>query len=347
MNIDIIGVAKRFGSFPALHGVDLAIRSGELVALLGPSGSGKTTLLRILAGLEYPDGGEVRFDGDDVLEISARDRHVGFVFQHYALFRHMRVFDNVAFGPRAVPRRRRLSEDDIRRKVESLLDLVKIGELAQRFPGQLSGGQRQRVALARALATEPRVLLLDEPFGALDAKVRKDLRRWLRDLHSELHVTSVLVTHDQEEALEIADRIVVMQAGQIEQEGTPAEVYEHPATAFVHDFIGESVVLPVEIRAGAVTLAGRALPLDRQGAPDGPARLFVRPHDLRLVDPEAAPIAARVVAKRGVGAACRLEAEVTGDAGRTLVESIAPPDCAIAIGETIGLAPERYRIFAS
>jgi sulfate transport system ATP-binding protein len=347
MNIDIIGVAKRFGSFPALHGVDLAIRSGELVALLGPSGSGKTTLLRILAGLEYPDGGEVRFDGDDVLDVSARDRHVGFVFQHYALFRHMRVFDNVAFGPRAVPRRRRLSEADIRRKVEGLLHLVKIGELAQRFPGQLSGGQRQRVALARALATDPRVLLLDEPFGALDAKVRKDLRRWLRDLHSELHVTSVLVTHDQEEALEIADRIVVMQAGQIEQEGTPAEVYERPATAFVHDFIGESVVLPVEIRAGAVALAGRALPLDRQGAPDGPARLFVRPHDLRLVAPEAAPIAGRVVAKRGVGAACRLEAEVTSDSGRTLVESIAPPDCAIAIGETIGLAPERYRIFAS
>ena len=226
MKIQIDEVTKRFGDFAALDRVNLDIKSGELVALLGPSGSGKTTLLRIIAGLEWPDDGRVLFDGDNALERSVGERNVGFVFQHYALFRHMNVFENIAFGLRVRPRRIRPSEEVIRERVERLLDLVQLKWLADRFPAQLSGGQRQRIALARALAIEPRVLLLDEPFGALDAKVRKELRRWLRQLHDEIHVTSVFVTHDQEEALEVADRVVVMDKGRIEQVGTPEDVYE-------------------------------------------------------------------------------------------------------------------------
>ena len=247
MKISVLDVSKRFGDFAALDRVNLEVRSGELLALLGPSGSGKTTLLRIVAGLEWPDQGEVRFDGEDALSRSVGERHVGFVFQHYALFRHMTVFENVAFGLRARPRRHRLDESEIRRRVETLLDLVQLGWLAGRYPAHLSGGQRQRIALARALAIEPRVLLLDEPFGSLDAKVRKELRRWLRNLHTEIHVTSIFVTHDQEEALEVADRVVVMDKGRIEQTGTPQQVYDHPRTSFVHEFIGESIVVPVVV----------------------------------------------------------------------------------------------------
>jgi sulfate transport system ATP-binding protein len=245
MKISVIGVTKRFGDFAALREVDLEVRSGELLALLGPSGSGKTTLLRIVAGLDWPDEGQVQFDGEDALSRTAGQRHVGFVFQHYALFRHMTVFENIAFGLRARPRGERPDEPEIRRRVTKLLDLVQLGWLAQRYPTQLSGGQRQRIALARALAIEPRVLLLDEPFGSLDAKVRKELRRWLRNLHNEIHVTSIFVTHDQEEALEVADRVVVMDKGRIEQAGTPQQVYDHPQTPFVHEFIGESIMLPV------------------------------------------------------------------------------------------------------
>src|SRR5450432_3479154 len=241
MNISVLGVTKRFGSFMALDRVNLDVRSGELLALLGPSGSGKTSLLRIIAGLDWPDVGEVQFDGENALSRSVGERHVGFVFQHYALFRHMTVFENVAFGLRSRPRRYRPAEAEIRARVMKLLDLVQLGWLAERYPSQLSGGQRQRIALARALAIEPRVLLLDEPFGSLDAKVRKELRRWLRNLHNEIHVTSVFVTHDQDEALEVADRVVVMDKGRIEQTGTVRDVYDNPATAFVHGFIGESI----------------------------------------------------------------------------------------------------------
>src|SRR5687767_656736 len=238
MAIEIQNVSKRFGSFVALADVSLKVGAGELVALLGPSGSGKTTLLRIIAGLETADAGTVVLEGEDATERSPRDRGVGFVFQHYALFRHMTVFDNVAFGLQVRPRASRPGADAIRARVNELLQLVQLDYLANRFPAQLSGGQRQRVALARALAVEPKVLLLDEPFGALDAKVRLELRRWLRRLHSEIHLTSVFVTHDQEEALELADRVVVMNRARIEQEGSPEEVFERPATSFVMNFLG-------------------------------------------------------------------------------------------------------------
>ena len=246
MSIEVQQVNKAFGSFKALNQINLSIQSGELVALLGPSGCGKTTLLRIIAGLEKPDNGSIIFNGDDVSRRDVRKRNVGFVFQHYALFRHMSVFDNVAFGLRMKPRRSRPSESVIQDKVLELLRMVQLDWLADRYPEQLSGGQRQRIALARALAVEPEILLLDEPFGALDAKVRKELRRWLTNLHEEINLTSVFVTHDQEEAMEVADRIVVMNKGVIEQIGTPAEVYENPANEFVYHFLGDSNQLQLE-----------------------------------------------------------------------------------------------------
>lgn len=238
MSIQAINISKRFGNFTALENVTLDVPSGELIALLGPSGSGKTTLLRIISGLEFADSGSVHFNGEDISSRSARERKVGFVFQHYALFRHMTVFENIAFGLRVRPRSVRPLEKKIRAKVHELLALIQMENLAHRYPSQLSGGQRQRVALARALAVEPSVLLLDEPFGALDAKVRQELRRWLRQLHDDIHITSMFVTHDQEEALEVADRVVVMNQGAIEQVGSPDEVYNHPATPFVYNFLG-------------------------------------------------------------------------------------------------------------
>ncbi len=236
VTIEVRNIVKSFGAFRALDNVNLKVATGELLALLGPSGSGKTSLLRIIAGLDWPDSGSVIFDGEDALARGAGERHVGFVFQHYALFRHMSVFENVAFGLRVQPRAVRKSDADITRRVKELLDLVQLDWLADRYPSQLSGGQRQRIALARALAIEPRILLLDEPFGALDAKVRKELRRWLRQLHDDIHVTSIFVTHDQEEALEVANRVVVMDKGRIEQIGSPSDVYDNPETAFVHGF---------------------------------------------------------------------------------------------------------------
>jgi sulfate/thiosulfate transport system ATP-binding protein len=241
--IEVKNLGKSFGAFKALDGVDLKVADGELLALLGPSGSGKTTLLRIIAGLEWPDSGELHFDGENALSRGARERHVGFVFQHYALFRHMTVFENVVFGLRVQPRKVRKSEAEIRKRVKELLDLVQLDWLADRYPNQLSGGQRQRIALARALAIEPRILLLDEPFGALDAKVRKELRQWLRSLHNEIHVTSIFVTHDQEEALEVSDELVVINNGRIEQIGSPDELYDAPANDFVMSFLGPVTTL--------------------------------------------------------------------------------------------------------
>lgn len=281
MTIEVRAVEKAFHNFRALDGVSLTIQEGELVALLGPSGSGKTTLLRVIAGLEFSTGGSVLFDGMDASARHVSDRHVGFVFQHYALFRHMTVFDNVAFGLRVKPRAQRPTKDEIARRVHALLNLVQVEQFSHRFPSQLSGGQRQRVALARAMAIEPRVLLLDEPFGALDAKVRKELRRWLRGLHERMGLTSVFVTHDQEEAMELADRVAVMNRGRIEQIGTPTEVYDNPATPFVYEFLGNANRLQCRIEQGRALL-GNIVFTEANGLPDGPGIAFVRPHDIEV-----------------------------------------------------------------
>ncbi|MBI2838763.1 MAG: sulfate ABC transporter ATP-binding protein [Acidobacteria bacterium] len=279
MSIEARGITKTFGTFTALQDVSLHVPTGELVALLGPSGSGKTTLLRIIAGLEIPDAGAVLFDGEDATGRNVRDRRVGFVFQHYALFRHMTVFDNVAFGLRVRPRPVRPSRQGIRDRVMDLLKLVQLDWLSDRYPTQLSGGQRQRVALARALAVEPRVLLLDEPFGALDARVRQELRRWLRRLHDDLHITGVFVTHDQEEALEVADRVVVMNHGRAVQVGTPEEVYHHPASPFVYHFLGKVNLFHGRVEDGQVFVGEIAMGLPGDAAPDAAeAKVYVRPH---------------------------------------------------------------------
>lgn len=283
MKIEVRNLTKRFDDFVALRDVSLTVRTGELVALLGPSGSGKTTLLRIIAGLDFPDQGVVLFDGQDATHQKAAERRVGFVFQHYALFRHMTVFENVAFGLRVRPWRTRPSKDRIRQKVAELLELIQLERLAGRYPSQLSGGQRQRVALARALAVEPRVLLLDEPFGALDAKVRKDLRRWLRRLHDEIQATSVFVTHDQEEALELADRVVVINEGRIEQAGTPEEVYHNPANPFIYNFLGNVNLFHGRVKDGTAYIGDAKIKLPghvEQNA--AAAMLFVRPHLLDI-----------------------------------------------------------------
>ena len=346
MKIALHEVTRRFGAFTALDNVNLDIHSGELVALLGPSGSGKTTLLRIIAGLDWPNQGEVHFDGEDALSRSVGERNVGFVFQNYALFRHMTVFENVAFGLRARPRRLRPTEAAIRARVNQLLELVQLGPLGQRLPNQLSGGQRQRIALARALAIEPRILLLDEPFGALDAKVRKELRQWLRSLHSEIHVTSIFVTHDQEEALEVANRVVVMDKGRIEQIGTPGDVYDNPATAFVHGFIGESIVLPVEVTGGSVRLGGRPLNIAADGAASGASKLFVRRHDMQIGPAGTGSLEGAVRHVRSFGPIQRAEIALSGGEGKTVIEIDAPRDRELQAGEIIGLQPRRYRIFA-
>jgi sulfate transport system ATP-binding protein len=283
MSIEVRHISKAFGEFVALRDVSLTIGTGELVALLGPSGSGKTTLLRVIAGLESPDSGAVSLEGQDITDSNVRDRRVGFVFQHYALFRQMTVFENIAFGLRVKPRRQRPSTRDIRDKVHKLLTLVRLEQMAGRYPAQLSGGQRQRVALARALAVEPKILLLDEPFGALDAKVRQELRRWLRRLHDDIGVTSVFVTHDQEEALELADRIVVMRQGQIEQVGRPDEVYEHPATPFVYQFLGDANVFQGRVEDGTLRFEPFSLQLPRRDLPDATAAVaYARPHLLDI-----------------------------------------------------------------
>jgi sulfate transport system ATP-binding protein len=284
MSIVVRNIVKRFGAFTALDDVSVEFPQGRLIALLGPSGCGKTTLLRIIAGLEWPDSGRVLLGDQDASDRHVRERRVGFVFQHYALFRHMSVFENVAFGLRVKPRASRPSEGQIRKRVGDLLDLVQLSWLAGRYPTQLSGGQRQRVALARALAVEPRVLLLDEPFGALDAKVRKELRSWLRGLHDQLNLTSIFVTHDQDEALEVADRIVLMNKGRVEQEGRAQEVYEHPATAFAYSFLGAVNQFPGYLRGAHLDLKGDRVPVEAVGVADGEKAIgYARPHELRLL----------------------------------------------------------------
>ncbi len=319
MSIEVRNVSKSFGNFLALNNVSLSIPDGELVALLGPSGSGKTTLLRIVAGLEsfdLTDESAILFDGRDVAREAVGRRQVGFVFQHYALFRHMTVYENIAFGLRVRPRRSRPTKTEIDGRVRELLQLIQLDTLANRYPSQLSGGQRQRVALARALAIEPKVLLLDEPFGALDAKVRQGLRRWLRRLHDEIHVTSVFVTHDQEEALEVADRIVVMNEGRIEQVGTPDEVFHQPANAFVMDFLGNVNLFHGRVEAGRAVFG--TLVIDPPGGlqVDGEtARLLIRPYDLEIHTDNRGQsgLRARITRVQSAGPVVKIELVGTND----------------------------------
>ena len=360
MSIEIRNVAKHFGDFHALKNINLDIASGELVALLGPSGCGKTTLLRIIAGLETADTGSILFSGEDTTDTHVRDRNVGFVFQHYALFRHMTVFENVAFGLRVKPRGERPSEAQIKTKVHDLLKLVQLDWLADRYPSQLSGGQRQRIALARALAVEPKVLLLDEPFGALDAKVRKELRRWLRRLHDELHVTSIFVTHDQEEALEVADRVVLMNSGAVEQVGSPQDVWDHPASPFVYGFLGDVNLFHGRAHEGEVRLGGHldgvsiAAP-EHAATQDAQALAYVRPHDLDVVPyrPGLAGIVARLDRAIVVGPVARLEVmpESNGNAvrGDTLIEAHLSAATFRALGlkegDKVVVSPKKARVF--
>jgi sulfate transport system ATP-binding protein len=344
MDIRIDGVTKHFDRYPALHGVSLDIRSGELLALLGPSGSGKTTLLRLIAGLEQPDSGRIFFGDEEASRRPVQDRQVGFVFQSYALFRNMTVLDNVAFGLTVRPRDRRPPRAEIRRRALELLELVQLAGLEKRFPQQLSGGQRQRVALARALAIEPRVLLLDEPFGALDAQVRRDLRKWLRALHDRTGHTTIFVTHDQDEALELADRVAVMSQGRLAQLGTPDDIYDAAADPFVFGFIGEASSLPVEIADGQVTLAGRPIGLAAGDAAPGPARLLFRPADVELVAPDAG-ISGAVTACHRIAARRRVALAIDGVSEG--VEIDLPHDQPAAPGTRLHFRPTAWRIFAA
>ena len=348
MSIDIRGINKRFGNFTALDNVNLSIATGELVALLGPSGCGKTTLLRIIAGLETADSGSILFHGKAATDRHVRDRQVGFVFQHYALFRHMTVFENVAFGLRVRPRKQRLSEAAIGKKVRSLLELVQLDWLADRYPSQLSGGQRQRIALARALAVEPRLLLLDEPFGALDAKVRKELRLWLRHLHDEIHVTSVFVTHDQEEALEVADRIVVVNKGHIEQVGTPDEVYQTPANPFVYGFLGSVNLFHGRAGGGWASAGGLySRPPERVDDEENVPRVaYVRPHDIELSRtalPDA--LTGQIEEVRRLGALTRLVLRHGDEAVEVELPSERYRADPVVVGETVFFRPRQARVF--
>jgi sulfate/thiosulfate transport system ATP-binding protein len=324
MSIEVENIRKNFGAYEALRGVSLTVNEGELFALLGPSGSGKTSLLRIIAGLETPDSGVVRLSGEDASSSSVRERQVGFVFQHYALFRHMTVFENIAFGLRVRPRQTRPPENEIRERVGKLLELIQLTPLGNRFPSQLSGGQRQRVALARALAVEPKVLLLDEPFGALDSKVRKELRRWLRRLHDELHVASVFVTHDQEEALEVADRVAIMNHGQIEQMGTPAAVYDKPANTFVYEFLGDVTIFNGH---------------------------HLRPHDLDILPHSGRNTGTVLATVRFIGAAgavvrVELRREDTGEAVEAEISREHYLALELQVGDHVDIAPRHTRVFA-
>ena len=350
MSIQVKNIEKHFGAFHALNNISLDFPEGQLVALLGPSGCGKTTLLRIIAGLESADGGQVILEGEDATDVHVRERQVGFVFQHYALFRHMTVFENIAFGLRVRPRATRPSEVEIKKRVTRLLDLVQLGFLADRFPAQLSGGQRQRIALARALAVEPRVLLLDEPFGALDAKVRKELRRWLRTLHDELHITSIFVTHDQEEALEVADQIIVMNKGNVEQIGSPREVYEKPATPFVFDFLGQANRFEGQNQQGIIHIGEDRLQLPQvKDAPQGEIIAFARPNELHIhATPQENAIQATFL--REIWIAGKVLAELQDRQGNLIEISLHSDEVKLhqfKPNQTVWLSPTALHLFAN
>jgi sulfate transport system ATP-binding protein len=344
MSLRVEAVAKRFGRFPALKGVSIEVRPGEFLALLGPSGSGKTTLLRVIAGLEAPDQGRVLFEGEDFLALSPRERRVGMVFQSYALFRHMNVADNIAFGLKVRPARSRPAKPEIRVTVERLLSLIQLEGLGKRFPAQLSGGQQQRVALARALAIEPRVLLLDEPFGALDAKVRKELRHWLRRIHNETGVTTIFVTHDQEEAMDLADRVAILREGRIEQVGTPEELDARPASAYVFDFLGESNRLPCQVAAGQARFGGFDAPAVVDPAVGAAGTAWFRPHDTAL-DAGSAGVLVTVTDLLLKGPMIR--AECRAEDGRLFEADFArgAPPSGVAIGARMRLRPRRVFVF--
>lgn len=350
MSVHIQQISKNFGRFPALRSIDLDIPTGELVALLGPSGSGKTTLLRILAGLEIPDSGTVLFEQTDVTNQSPRDRKIGMVFQHYALFRNMSVADNIGFGLRVLARKDRPSAAEAKQKVNELIHLVQLEGLASRYPSQLSGGQRQRVGLARALATDPKVLLLDEPFGALDAQVRKELRAWLKNLHKRLHVTSIFVTHDQEEALEIADRIVVLHQGQIQQVGPPAEVYNAPKTPFVARFLGNVSLLKGDANRGQIRVENVPLTSSAQIA-DGEVSVYIRPHDIEIVTVDADKIAvlpAELTGIDAVGGLLRISASTNGGQALHLeMPALAARERPVEVGQKVLLKLHSPHVFSA
>jgi sulfate transport system ATP-binding protein len=350
MSIEIRNVSKRFNNFQALGNVNLTVPSGELVALLGPSGSGKTTLLRIIAGLEFADEGTILFDGKEANQRNAKERQVGFVFQHYALFRHMNVFQNVAFGLQVKPKKERPSKAEIQEKVHELLRLVQLDNLSGRYPAQLSGGQRQRVALARALAVEPSVLLLDEPFGALDARVRQELRQWLRDLHDEIHVTSVFVTHDQEEALEVADQVVVMNRGEIEQQGTPEDVYERPANPFVFNFLGKVNLFHGRVDQGLMHTGGSSHSAPEHAAAiDAPAVGYVRSHDIEIGrtpwDDSSVPAEVRAITRIGPLVRIELSHLKTGEAIQAELTREIVQELSLQVGEKVFLRPRKMSVF--
>jgi sulfate transport system ATP-binding protein len=346
MSISVQNVRKRYGRFAALDGVSIEAPSGGLLALLGPSGSGKTTLLRVIAGLEPPDTGTIHYHEDDITARSARDRNVGFVFQHYALFRHMSVFENIAFGLRV----RKWPVAKVRDRVHELLHLIRLDELGARYPSQLSGGQRQRVALARALAPAPKILLLDEPFGALDAQVRQELRAALRRLHDELHVTTIFVTHDQEEAFEVADQVVVMNHGRVEQAGPPQEVFEHPANAFVMDFLGDVNVFHARLENGHANVGGAQLPYPEYTHADArDANVYVRPHELEIdrVCQGASCLHARVVHINAAGSVVKVRLLVE-EFGLAINVDLTPPryqELTLRVGEHVHVFPQRIRVF--
>lgn len=350
MSISVANVSKKFGDFNALSDINLDVKTGELVALLGPSGSGKTTLLRIIAGLESANSGNIFFNGQDNTSKKVQDRQVGFVFQHYALFKHMTVGDNVAFGLSIKPKKLRPSKEEIDAKVDELLELIKMKEFKNRYPGQLSGGQRQRVALARALAVEPQVLLLDEPFGALDAKVRKELRRWLRRLHDNYPITSVFVTHDQEEAMDVADRIVILNKGKIEQVGSPKEVYESPSNPFVYDFLGNVNLFHGRVKGGKLNIEGVEYDAPEFiDAKDSSAVSYVRPHDIEISKEDAGEgsIKAEVFFVRNSGSIVNIELK-RSDIGEYLEAEISRErykELNLEIGDEVFVTPKDFKVF--